>query len=105
MKPKKKALEMLIKMGSGSGKAKGAAGVSRTQKRTPGKTRVKKEQQLEMPFTDEDFPILGSKVKPDKTKENVDILQGFLDTIGGKKKLSSAQESAYDQMMQRVFKD
>ena len=106
MKPKAKALEMLGKMASGSISAKGAKKVLPKRGRRSGRTKPKKqEDQLEMAFTDEDFPILGSKGKQDKTTKDVDALQEFLDTISGKKKLSDTQQSAYDQMMQRAFKD
>mgnify|MGYP006908224034 FL=1 len=106
MKPKAKALEMLGKMASGSFSAKGAKKVIPKRKRKSGRTKAsKEEEQLEMRFTDEDVPILGSKGRTDKTKDDVDALQEFLDTIGGKKKLSDTQQSAYDQMMRRAFKD
>lgn len=106
MKPKAKALEILGKMASGSGSAKGAKKALPKRKRRSGRTKApKEEEQLEMRFTDEDVPILGSKGKPDKTTEDVDALRDFLDTISGKKKLSGTQQSAYDQMMRRAFKD
>lgn len=106
MKPKVKALEILGKMASGSVSAKGAKKVIPKRGRRSGRTKaLKEEEQLEMRFTDEDFPILGSKGKTDKTKDDVDALQEFLDTIGGKKKLSDTQQSAYEQMMKRAFKD
>lgn len=103
---KAKALRTLAKIGAAPAAPKKAKSVARTQKRTSGRTAPKKEEeQLEMRFTDEDVPILGSKARPDKTKDDVDALQEFLDTISGKKKLSSTQQSAYEQMMKRAFKD
>ena len=104
---KKRTLAILLgKKAPGSEISKGAKSVRSAKKRTPGRTkREDKGSQLEMPFTKEDTPIMGSKGKPDKSSKNVDIVQDFLDTIGGKKELSDVQKSAYDQMMRRAFKD